>query len=235
MQRVQKRFDDLAVMANEIRGSFKDVRRREAENVQPLFGGPTNFKTVTHGVLDFEAMIQWQTSVVNLIARVFGADSTTFEQFSSAMKHTNYDDFQDKFRALNAIFRSAKDDFEGGYLFDVRNLIHAEMFDDELEQASYFLNEGYKTPAAVIAGTVLESCLRKLCEENKLEGYGKTINPMSDALGKVGVINKLQKKNITAWADTRNSAAHGNPEGFNDGDVKLMIEGIRQFVGSKLS
>jgi transposase InsO family protein len=67
---------------------------------------------------------------------------------------------------LYGVFSSAKEQFEKGYLFNVRQLVHAEVFDNELDQASYFLGEDHKVPAAVIAGTVLETTLRALCENH---------------------------------------------------------------------
>ena len=42
---------------------------------------------------------------------------------------------------------AAKEDYEGGYLFNIRGLIRREVFDDVLEQALDPLHAGYKDPS----------------------------------------------------------------------------------------
>jgi hypothetical protein len=137
------------------------------------------------------------------------------------------------FAQLKAIFLSAKSDFEGGYLFDVRNLVHASVFTDELDQAKHFLDAGYKVPAAVIAGTVLETTLRELCAQNSVSASDK-LNSMNDELAKASVYNASRKSQIKAWADIRNNAAHGKPDQFEPSEVSRMIDGIRDFVTTHL-
>ena len=48
-------------------------------------------------------------------------------------------------------------------------LVHADIFTDFLEMADYLLEEGYKDPAAVLAGGTLEEHLRKLCHKKNIE------------------------------------------------------------------
>jgi hypothetical protein len=106
------------------------------------------------------------------------------------------------------------------------------MFDSELEQASELIQAGYKTPAAVVAGVVLETSLRELCDQEGLP-HGK-LDKMNSDLAKVGKYNKLQQKRITALADIRNSAAHGKTENFTDQDVLDMIRDVEKFIAGHL-
>ncbi|WP_247442381.1 hypothetical protein [Bradyrhizobium sp. CW7] len=53
---------------------------------------------------------------------------------------------------MHAVFQAAKDDYEGGYLNKIRNLVQAGVFSTELEQASELLASGYRLPAAVVRG-----------------------------------------------------------------------------------
>lgn len=127
---------------------------------------------------------------------------------------------------------AAKEDFEGGYLLPIRTLIQAEVFDSELEQANGLLNSGYYTAAAVIAGVVLETALRGLCDKEGI-AHGK-LDKMNADLAKAGIYNKLMQKRITALADIRNSAAHGKPNEFTAQDVTEMIREISQFLATYL-
>lgn len=133
---------------------------------------------------------------------------------------------------MKAVFLAAKEDFEGGYLLSVRSLVQAEMFDSQLEQAEELFKSGYITAAAVIAGVVLETTLRELCDRSSI-AHGK-LDKMNADLAKAGIYNKLTQKRITALADIRNSAAHGKPEEFTDQDVLDMIRDVTKFVADYL-
>jgi hypothetical protein len=131
------------------------------------------------------------------------------------------------------VFLAAKEDFEGGYLSSVRNLIHAEVFSNELEQANELLTAGYRTPAAVICGVVLETNLRTLCDTRNIP-TGK-LEKMNQDLAKDGAYNLLIQKRITALAAIRNSAAHGNHSEFDDADVNSMIDDVERLVADWLA
>jgi hypothetical protein len=64
---------------------------------------------------------------------------------------------------LQGILHALRDDYAADRLQTFQELVHADLFSDFLEMAEYFLQEGYKDPAAVMAGGVLEEHLRKLC------------------------------------------------------------------------
>lgn len=112
-----------------------------------------------------------------------------------------------------------------------RSLIQAEVFEDELAQAQELLGKGYYA-AAVIAGVVLETGIRELCDRHSIP-HGK-LDKMNADLAKAGVYNALQQKQITAMAAIRNSAAHGKPEEFKQQDVEDMIRDVGQFLAQHL-
>jgi hypothetical protein len=133
---------------------------------------------------------------------------------------------------LKAAFEAAREDYEGGYCNSLRNLVHAEVFSIELEQASELLRAGYKTPAAVVAGVVLETTLRGLCLKHGIEPT--SVNKMNSDLAKAGQYSLLVQKRVTALADIRNNAAHGHPDKFSDADVRDMIAQVETFVEDQL-
>lgn len=134
---------------------------------------------------------------------------------------------------MKAVFLAAREDFEGGYLSSVRTLVQAEMFDSELEQAEELLKGGYVTAAAVIAGVVLETALRELCDRSSI-AHGK-LDKMNADLAKAGIYSKLVQKRITTLADIRNSAAHGKPEEFTEQDVSAMLQDVCRFLTDYLA
>lgn len=184
-----------------------------------------------HMVNDHKYM-NWVLKAKNLVAKSCGKDSLHFQRFdeldSVSICSTNYE----QLLKLQAIFEAARDDFEGGYCNSVRTLVQAEVFDSELEQAKSLLISGYLSAAAVIAGVVLETALRQLCDNHNLP-HGK-LDKMNADLAKVGQYTVLKQKQITALADIRNSAAHGKSDNFSEDDVVDMINKISSFLADQL-
>lgn len=179
-------------------------------------------------VIDQDLFIGWKVKVKNLLVTACGESSQHFIAFEKGEKSRGMESGYAIMKRLRAIFFAAKEDFDGGFLISFKNLVQAEIFDSELEQAKELLSKGYKLAAAVIAGVVLETALRDLCDDNSIS-HSK-LDVMNAQLAKAGVYNKLQQKQITAIADIRNSAAHGKPEEFNDIDVQNMIRDVEGFL-----
>lgn len=142
---------------------------------------------------------------------------------------------------LYPIIRALKADVANGYLRNVSELIHADLFADYLEMADHLVDEGYKDAAAVIAGSTLESHLRQLCVKNGVsltetasngDERPRKADRLNQELAKASVYNQLRAKQVVSWLDLRNKAAHGHYDQYTDDQVKLFIDGIRDFMVS---
>jgi len=172
----------------------------------------------------------WGTSVLNLLQRAFGESSAHYKRFE---KHFNdYDACESSFKELLAILSAAKEDYEGGYLFNLKSLVKAEVLDDATEQAQALLDSGYKDPACVVAGISLEVAIKEIATRQGI-ALGK-LDKMNADLCKAGVYNVAKQKQITAWADLRNKAAHGEWAEYNDADVQDMLSGVVRFMADYL-
>jgi hypothetical protein len=80
---------------------------------------------------------------------------------------------------------------------------------DQLVGRAQVLASTHARAAAVVAGVVLETTLRKLCGDNNI-AVGK-LDKMNADLAKATVYDKLVQKDITWLAGIRNNAAHGDP------------------------
>jgi hypothetical protein len=181
--------------------------------------------------LEISDLINWVVKVRHLLSSVCGPNSQHFTQFVAAEKGNSYTTNYEIFQNLRAVLLAAKEDFEGGYLNELKLLVQSEVFDSELEQASELLASSYTIAAAVIAGVVLETGLRQMCEDKGLEIAN--LNKMNADLAKAGAYNKLVQKQITALADIRNSAAHGHPDQFTDADVRNMIQEVQRILANR--
>ena len=170
---------------------------------------------------------------LSILSRTFGSDSVHYRNFERLFpKFRNYSPVTQALR----VSRAAKEDYEQGFLFDTRTLIEAEVFDDFLEQAEHLLGSGYYQPSAVVIGSVLEDGLRKLCFKHEIPLSAKPkLDTMNADLAKRGVYNKLTQKHVTALADIRNKAAHGEWDEFTNHDVEDMLRSVRQFMETQFA
>jgi hypothetical protein len=130
-------------------------------------------------------------------------------------------------------------DVKAGHIQSIVELLHAEMFGDFLEMASHLFEAGYKDAAAVILGSTLEAHLRALCSKHgvapdlfKPDGsvVPKKAESMNTELCTANAYNKLEQKNVTAWLDLRNKAAHGKYSEYTKDQVSLALDAIRAFM-----
>lgn len=208
---VLKRFDQLTTKAQEVHATKKKG---------PGFGT----------WVDSERFQEWATSALSLLDRVFGRESVHYQNFYKHYKDSVAKAWE--FENCRGTFKAAKEDYEGGYLFKVRSLVSAEVLDDVLEQATALLDANHKDPACVVARVALETTLKKLCDHQGIS-HGK-LDRMNADLCKAGVYNVGMQKQVTAWADRGNNAAHGNWKEYTTEDVKDMIAGVNRFIAEYL-
>ena len=174
--------------------------------------------------------IEWQMKSKNILNITCGEESHYLSQFKTNLKAGMGDTNISILNRLISILRAAEDDLKNGFLITIKQLVQADVFDSELEQAKSLLQNGYKNAAAVIAGTVLETAIKEICLNNGIELDRKKLTHLNDELAKAGIYNKLQQKQITALADIRNNAAHGDYDQFTQEHVERMIEDIEKFL-----
>jgi hypothetical protein len=124
--------------------------------------------------------------------------------------------------------------YRGGYLTRFAEFVHAELFSDFIEMAEYLLGEGYKDPAAVIVGSVLEEHLRQLCAKNDIavaaNGKPKKADQLNADLASHQVYTKLDQKSVTGWLDLRNKAAHGKYGEYTKEQVGILLTSVQDFM-----
>lgn len=174
--------------------------------------------------------VEWKIKIKHLLKLICGNNSIHFEAFLNAERYQFYDTNAVVLNRLLPVIKATYDDFKNGFLITFKQIVQAEVFDNELEQAKSLLESGYKNAAAVIAGVVLETAIKELCLNNNIDLEKKNLNRLNEDLVKAGVYNTLQQKQILALADIRNKAAHGDYDEFTKEDVERMISDIERFL-----
>ena len=176
----------------------------------------------------------------------FRSTGLSFLQRVYDTKHPHFLEFQQQVRVTKpsdtecgiAILKAVRSEIAGGWLFTVKGLVAAEVFADFLEMAEHLLDQSYKDPAAVMAGSVLEEHLRQLCAKHAIplterrgdDDVAKKAERLNADLAGADVYNKLEQKQITAWLDLRNKAAHGDYDSYTDDQVREFLAGLISFT-----
>lgn len=98
--------------------------------------------------VDRDPFHRWKASSLSYLRMVFGEEHTHFRLFLQGCQHPSLRDASTGHQILLA----AKEDIEGGYLKALESLVSADIFADFLDMAQYLHEEGYKDPAASLAG-----------------------------------------------------------------------------------
>jgi hypothetical protein len=193
----------------------------------------SQFRGSSYQHIEADLILNWAVKARNLISSACGKESEHYVSLVEAEKPRSYEESPTRLKRLRAVFLAAREDFEGGYLNSVRNLVHAELAGDEIDQARELFASGYSAAAAVVAGVILETTLRHLCVTHGLP-VG-SMERMNADLVKAGEYNALIQKRVTSLAAVRNSAAHGKTAEYTNEDVKNLIVEVERFVTERLS
>jgi len=183
----------------------------------------------------------WVTRLGHTVRKVFGTEGQHYSSFEAHLEEDRVyavSRGNSSLPAFAGIARAMQHDIALGHLPDVRSLVRADVFADFLEMAEYLLDEGYKDPAAVLVGGVLQDHLRNLAIARGLSTHttkdGKQLPKKADQLNadvaRAGAYGKLDQKSVTSWLDLRNKAAHGRYGEYTNAQVGLMLQGVLDFL-----
>ena len=200
---------------NELNESFKKLPYESGKH--------DSSRWVPHGKWE-----HWGTSAQNLILAVFGENSPHYKNFLQAYsKCTGFDHHVD---TLHAIFLAAKEDFDGGYVFNVELSISGEVFGDFVSLAKESLASGHKDVAAVLACASLEDALKRYALVSGLQVDQKSMQEIVNALKGKGLVQGAQKTLLDAMPRVRNIALHADWDKLSEADVNSVIGFVEQFL-----
>jgi hypothetical protein len=128
-----------------------------------------------------------------------------------------------------AIIKSIKPKFESS-LFEIYQLVQADLFDSELDAARELLKKKFYRAAGALAGVVLESHLGQVCSDKGIKFRKKnlTISDFNDALKQADSIGVPDWRFIQHLGDLRNLCDHKKPDDPTEEQIKDMITGVEK-------
>ncbi len=176
--------------------------------------------------------MEWRSQAHVCLDQAFGPEHDYTKDFQSAVTDRQY---RGCAQAGLGILRGALENVEQGNLESLQNLVVAEVFSDFLEQAQHLLENGYKDPAASLAGAVLENGLRSLAERNGIPVKEKdNLSALNNKIAAKDIYNRLRQRQVETWTEVRNAADHGRFDDFGESDVGDLIKGVHDFLAAEL-
>jgi hypothetical protein len=183
----------------------------------------------TDRIINFGLFVGWSTQAKSLLQSLLDSKSPYISEF------TKYAIVQNGTEPTVEILARLRSDVASGYLRTTANIISAEVFGDFLEMTQHLLDEGYKDPAASLAGAVLGDGLRRIARNNDIPVSGRDdLTSLRDKCAGKEIFNNLVRQQITAWTTIRNSAAHGNFAHYTAQQISSMISDVRAFLATHL-
>lgn len=156
------------------------------------------------------------------VTKGYGYDKTTVVDQSAAIPH---------FRQQLAILSAASARFESS-LFDIKQLVQADLFDSELEAARELAKKGFLRGAGAVTGVILEKHLGEVCSNHNLKSRKKhpTISEYNDLLKSDSVIDVPTWRQIQRLGDLRNLSDHGKDRDPTKEEIEELISGTEKFT-----
>jgi hypothetical protein len=117
-------------------------------------------------------------------------------------------------------------------LFDIRTLVQADLFDNEIDAARELNAKGFTRAAGAVAGVVLEGHLGAVCERHALSVKKKaaSISDYNDLLKTGGVIEVATWRFIQHLGDIRNKCDHKKSSEPKSTEVSELIDGVAKIT-----
>jgi hypothetical protein len=131
------------------------------------------------------------------------------------------------------ILASVERRFESS-LFDIRQLVQADLFDSEIDAARELLKHGFLRAAGAVAGVVLEKHLAQVADNHQVAIKKKhpTIADLNDALKAASVADVPLWRKILRLGDLRNLCDHNKEREPTIEEVGELIDGADKLVKS---
>lgn len=129
-----------------------------------------------------------------------------------------------------SIVKAARDRFEKS-LYDIRQVVMADLFDTELEAAAALAKSRFFRAAGAMAGVVLEKHLIEVSTAHQIKVAAKpTISVLNETLRKADVIDVPQWRFIQHLGDIRNICDHAKSAEPTAEQIEDLLTGVKKVL-----
>lgn len=136
-----------------------------------------------------------------------------------------------RFNTQTSIVKAVQGRFESS-LFDIQQLVRADLFDSELDAARELSKNGFHRAAGAVAGVVLEKHLGQVVVNHTIVMKKKhpTISDFNDLLKNVNVLDVPAWRNVQRLGDLRNLCDHNKHRDPTKEEINELINGVEKLT-----
>ena len=136
-----------------------------------------------------------------------------------------------QFQQQLVILKSVSSRFESS-LFDIQQLVQADLFDSDLDAARELIKQGFLRSAGAIAGVVLEKHLAQVANDHNVRTRKKhpTISDFNDLLKNDGILDIPSWRQMQRLGDIRNLCAHDRNREPTTEEVRELVDGVENLT-----
>ena len=129
------------------------------------------------------------------------------------------------------ILKSCEKRFESS-LFDIKQLLQADIFDSELDAARELNKKGFLRAAGAISGVVLEGHLKQVCINHNIviKKTNPTISDFNQLLKDNEIIETHDWRFIQRLGDIRNLCDHKKQREPTKEEIEELIKGVEKII-----
>jgi hypothetical protein len=180
---------------------------------------------------------EWRLASASFLQAVLGASNHYCKYFNEYIEPIPDIVKERKIEQGLGVLRAVKGEIDFGPLPQVESLISGEIFDDFIDMAEHLLDNNYVQVVPSLVGAVLEDALRRIAQAHDVpvKPENDNIASLNTKLADASVYSNLVRKKVALWSAIRNNADHGKFAENSEQDVRGMLEGVRDFLGTHLS
>jgi hypothetical protein len=209
-----------------IRQKIEDLVRRSA----PLILSTAGIARDTKHMSECDG---WLTEALNVIELAVPMPQNAYRRRIAKIGEGSHT-LPQRVASIAVILKALLSDIGSGLLGDLGNKIRAETFDDFLDHAESYRQDGRVREAGVIAGVVFEDTVRRIYRDKIADDKGQKLEDLINALTRHGVITGQQSKQAKVGSHVRTKASHAQWDEFDIGGVDSTIQITRLFLREHL-
>jgi len=219
-------------LAKKLSGTFeKDYQRWFSESIALIR------QIMPDRLAEFVSLYKGEGRRKNIDVTTFTIQDWLLGVRAAVSRYTGEKPFEDRavitmaFNTQLDILKSIQQRFETS-LFEIRQLVQADLLDDELDGARELLKAGFLRAAGVVGGVSLEKHLLQVCADHdvKLRKRNSTIADMNDELKAGGVVDIPGWRFIQRLGDLRNLCGHQRDREPSPEEVSELLEGVAKIT-----